>query len=67
MKMNPKASALNSMAEEGANYKEPATKAADNSEDTSEGESTDSCCVKCSCGADLLCADCKQSTCECNC
>jgi hypothetical protein len=67
MKMNPKASALNAMAEEGGNYKEPKTKAEDVSEDTTEGETEDTCCVKCSCGASLLCADCGKSTCECDC
>jgi len=67
MKMNPKAAALGAMAEEGGNYKEPSTKAANAEEDTAEGESVDSCCVSCKCGADLLCASCKESVCKCDC
>ena len=66
MKMNPKAEALNAMAEEGGNYKEPMNKSEDNAEDTQEGESNCNC-VKCSCGAELMCADCKQPACDCNC
>lgn len=67
MKMNPKAAALGAMAEEGGKYKEPSTEVADTEEDKAEGESEDSCCVKCKCGADLLCKDCKELVCECNC
>lgn len=67
MKMNPKATALMGMAEEGKNYKEPMTESEDMEEDAAEGESEDTCCIKCACGANLLCADCKQSTCECDC
>lgn len=67
MKMNPKAEALNAMAEEGGNYKEPMDKSKDMEEDMSEGESQDSCCVKCSCGASLKCADCGETPCECSC
>jgi hypothetical protein len=63
--MNAKASALSNMAEEGDNYKEPSTTEEDMQEDTSEGE--DTCCVKCACGADLMCKSCGHSTCECNC
>jgi hypothetical protein len=63
MKMNPKASALNSMAEEGGNYKEPATESEDMSEDKVEGEGS----VKCKCGCDVVCKDCTMIPENCNC
>lgn len=63
MKMNPKAEALNAMAEEGGNYKEPMNQSEDNAEDATEGESA----VKCHCGCDVVCKDCQQAPENCNC
>lgn len=63
MKMNPKANALNAMAEEGGNYKEPTTEAEDAKEDTAEGESS----VKCKCGCDVVCKDCSEAPDNCEC
>ena len=65
MKMNPKAEALNAMAEEGGNYKEPMNKSEDNAEDMQEGESESA--VKCQCGCDVVCKDCQSAPEDCNC
>jgi hypothetical protein len=65
MKMNPKASALGAMAEEGDNYKEPMNESEDNSEDMSEGEGGSA--VKCHCGCDVVCKDCNMAPEDCNC
>mgnify|MGYP006282978301 CR=1 FL=1 len=65
MKINPKAEALNAMAEEGKNYKEPVDKSKDMAEDTSEGENESA--VKCHCGCDVVCKDCQQAPEDCSC
>ena len=71
MKMNPKASALTVMIKDGMKSASPMDSSAPDAEDVADNgadENTeDTCCVKCACGASLLCADCKQPTCECNC
>ena len=59
---NPKKSALSSMADSYAN----------DSKDNGSTENTDSgsgksCCITCSCGSDLLCANCNKPTCDCTC
>jgi hypothetical protein len=63
MKMNPKADALSTMAEEGGDYKEPSSEAEDMKEDKAEGESS----VKCQCGCDVVCKDCMSAPEDCNC
>ena len=45
---------------------------ANDSKDNGYTENTDngsgkSCCVTCSCGSDLLCANCNKPTCDCTC
>ena len=68
MKMNPKAAALSSMASDVSKTMNDAEDLTDNGADEStENDKQDTCCVKCACGADLLCADCKKPTCDCTC
>lgn len=71
MKMNdnPKKSALTVMVGMGK-PNNPEDEYEKDAEDTSTEETSgneDCKCVKCSCGAELLCADCKEPACDCSC